>query len=213
LRNRLPKTCLIFNSNVGFAKAVNQGIRQSSGKFILLLNPDAKLLDDGIRQALDFMQNTERVGMVGPKIVDNQGSIQDSARSFMTLGKLASRNFRRFLNVASGGILDKIDYTKTQSVDWISGACMLIRRSAVDEVGLMDERYFMYVEDMDWCRRFWLKGWEVWYLTQWTIEHNAGRASTSNFSITNRLMRIHLNSLFKYYVKWLFKKIPQKPTI
>lgn len=210
LRTYLPEARLIFNGNIGFARAVNQGISQSVGRFILLLNPDARLLENGVSEALEFMQSREEVAMVGPMIIDHEGNMQDSARSFMTLGTLAYRTWRRFLSASEGSILDKIDYTTAQTVDWTSGACMLVRRVAIEEVGQMDERYFMYAEDMDWCRRFWLKGWEVWYLPQWIVEHNAGRASSSRFNIGNRLMWIHINSLSKYFVKWRFKGMPLK---
>lgn len=209
LRKSLPEVHFVFNiDNIGFARAVNQGIRESAGLYVLLLNPDAELLDNGISEALQFMQRKKEVATVGPMIIDHEGNVQDSARSFMTPGKLAYRIWRRFLGAAKSGILDKMDYTRAQPVDWISGACMLIRRGAIEEVGQLDGRYFMYAEDMDWCRRSWLKGREVWYLPEWTIEHNACRASSSCFSIGNRLMWIHINSLYKYFVKWHFKSLP-----
>ena len=104
--------------------------------------------------------------------------------------------------------MENTDYSKAQQVDWVSGGCLLGRRSSIDETGLMDERYFMYMEDMDWCKRFWQKGFEVWYLPEWKIEHIGGKASTKKFSITNKLMWIHMISYCKYYFKWLHFKLP-----
>jgi GT2 family glycosyltransferase len=72
----------------------------------------------------------------------------------------------------------------------------------------MDERYFMYIEDMDWCRRFWRNGYEVWYLPDWKVEHLGSKGSTKDFRITNKLMWVHLISYFKYYFKWLRLSLP-----
>jgi N-acetylglucosaminyl-diphospho-decaprenol L-rhamnosyltransferase len=103
---------------------------------------------------------------------------------------------------SSGAVLDKRDYSVPSPVDWVCGACMMVRSSAIAQSGLMDERYFMYVEDMDWCRRFRINGWQVWYLPYWTIEHNASRGSSGKTGINNRLMWIHIASLTKYMLKW-----------
>jgi len=193
---------VIFNAeNAGFAKAVNQGIKVSKSKFILLLNPDAKLLDESISLAINFMDNHENVGIAGPKTVDWSGCIQDSCRSFLTLKGLFERTWKR-ISKQTASILDNMDYERPQSVDWVSGGCMLVRRHAIEEVGLLDERYFMYLEDMDWCRRFWLGGWKVWYLPEWTVEHTGERGSTNHFNIMNRLMWIHISSFCKYLLKW-----------
>lgn len=201
------ETEFLFNAkNVGFAKAVNQCIKEASGEFIMLLNPDAKLLDKKLISAIQFMKKNCSVGIIGPKIVDRHGSVQDSCRDFMVPKNWVSRNTRRFFGISSGSVLEKKDYNLTQRVDWVSGACMLVRQAAVEQVGLMDERYFMYIEDMDWCRQFWAQGWEVWYLPDWVVEHNAGRGSTSHFSIANRLMWVHLRSFCKYLLKWGFGK-------
>lgn len=196
---------LIFNDqNVGFGKACNQGIHNSTGKYVLLLNPDCRLLNLSIRSAVSFMEDNPRVGVVGPLIIDEAGEIQDSCRHFMTPVKLLNRFVKRFFKINSGAVREIIDPSKAQAVDWVSGACMFVRRSAIDSAGMFDKRYFMYVEDMDWCRTFWKHNWEVWYQPSWKVEHNAGRESTERFSITNRLMWIHVTSLIKYYKKWLF---------
>ena len=102
------------------------------------------------------------------------------------------------------GVLEQRDYTRAEKVNWVSGACMLVRKSAIDKVGMMDERYFMYVEDMDWCRLFNRRGFEVWYQPIWSVEHNAGRGSTAKFNVGNKLMWIHASSLIKYFLKWSY---------
>lgn len=206
IHTRFRGTRCVFNqNNLGFSKAVNQGILLSSRKFIMLLNPDAKILDDSLPSVIDFMEDNPRIGIVGPQVIDRNGEIQDSCRDLMTVKKLVLRTWRRLVRLNSGGIIENKEHSKLQPVDWVSGACMIVRRKAIDSVGLLDERYFMYMEDVDWCRRFWQQGWEVWYHPGCKVEHNASRESTKSFSFTNRQTWIHLASFCKYFLKWHFR--------
>ncbi len=202
----LSDCTIIFQDNVGFSKAVNKGIDLSSGQYIMLFNPDAELVDGSLKHAVELLDKQDNVAVIGPKILDNKIEIQDSCREFMTLGILFKRMMSRFFNKSSGPVLEKRDYDKEAKVDWVSGACMLVRKEAIDQVGCMDDRYFMYVEDMDWCRSFNKNSWQVWYLPEWCIEHNAGRGSTGGIPVFNRLMWIHISSLIKYKVKWFNEK-------
>jgi N-acetylglucosaminyl-diphospho-decaprenol L-rhamnosyltransferase len=203
LKANLPEVIFLFNQqNIGFAKACNQGINRTVGEYIMLINPDASLLDKSIESALNLMKKNSRIAVVGPMIVSRKGGVQDSCRSFMTLGKLLTRTLKRLSISQSNGISETEDVHNARTVDWVSGACMLIQRQAVSQTGLLDERYFMYVEDMDWCRTFWKCGWEVWFQPDWKIEHNAGRGSTSGINIFNKLMWIHILSYSKYLIKW-----------
>lgn len=204
----LQDAVLIFNGeNVGFARANNQAMRRATGKYLLLINPDAKLSGTGILNTILFMEDNHQAGMTGPIIRDGEGAVQDSCRRFMTLRRVFERNVERLLGRSSGGSSEYSNCSGRRTVDWISGACMLVRRRAMEQVGMMDERYFMYIEDMDWCRRFWEAGWQVWYDPLWQVEHNASRTSTSAYSLTNRLMWIHLQSYVKYFLKWGGKPI------
>lgn len=197
----------IYNQdNLGFARAVNQGIKQSRGEWILLLNPDARLLNDKLSEAIKFAEQHPYIAIVGPQVQDSTKKIQDSARKFITLKTLLRRTTKRFLySEQSLSIQEDSNYTEPHPVDWVSGLCMLVRRKAIEKVGLMDERYFIYVEDMDWCRRFWQAGYEVWYWPHWIVQHDARRASVRSFSLTNKMMWIHIISLIKYTLKWKFK--------
>ncbi len=206
IKDSLLSCSLIFQDNVGFSKAVNKGIKLSSGTFVVLLNPDAEFMDNSIEIAVAFMGNHKRAAIIGPKIIDNRTEIQDSCRKFMTPSVLLKRIFARVIKKSSGAVLEKRDYSSTAEVDWVSGACMLVRKSAIADVGPMDDRYFMYVEDMDWCRTFKKNGWQIWYLPRWSVEHNAGRGSSGRINLFNRLMWIHINSLLKYFVKWFNEK-------
>jgi N-acetylglucosaminyl-diphospho-decaprenol L-rhamnosyltransferase len=203
LRIELPGINFIFNvENTGFAKACNQGIKESKSEHILLINPDASLLDESIKHALDLMKKNRRIAVVGPMIVNKEAIIQDSCRYFMTFRKLLWRTLRRFVTSQKEGIHEAGNIGNSQPVDWVSGACMLVQREAINQAGPLDERYFMYIEDMDWCRTFWKSGWEVWYQPRWRIEHNAGRGSTSGSKLRNKLMWVHILSYCKYCLKW-----------
>ncbi len=205
IRESLPGVSFIFNEdNRGFAKGVNQGIARAQGEFILLLNPDARMVDTSLSQAVRLLRANPRVAVAGPLIVDGAGQIQDSCRQFITPKILIGRTVKRVFQGGGGNlpVLEENDYRQPHPVDWVCGACLLVRKAAIADVGLLDERFFMYMEDMDWCRRFWGHGWEVWFQPSWQIEHQAGRGSASKPRLHNRLMWIHLSSLGKYVLKW-----------
>lgn len=198
-----------FNDkNLGYAKAVNQGLRLATGKYILLINPDAILLDNKLFLALSFLENNPKISMVGPMIIDNSGEIQDSLRVFVSPKSLILRFYKRAINRLTNknkfSLLEYEQYFSPHPVDWISGACMLIKKAAVEKVGPMDERFFMYCEDMDWCRRFWQHHYEVWSFPLWSVQHNATRASTSRLFTLNKLKIIHIISMVKYFWKWKY---------
>lgn len=211
IRSKFSGTQFTFNrNNLGFAKAVNEGIKMSVGKLVMLLNPDARLLDDSTQDAVEFMIANTNIAVVGPMTLKGDGQLHDTCRRFMSPGLLVARTIKRLLSLGKEAVQEDMDYSKIQKVDWVSGGCLIARKTAIDKSGLMDERYFMYMEDMDWCRRFWQNGFEVWYLPEWKIEHIGGKASTKNFSITNKLIWIHLISYCKYYFKWLHLKLPSR---
>jgi N-acetylglucosaminyl-diphospho-decaprenol L-rhamnosyltransferase len=208
IRASLPEVHFIFNrENLGFGRAVNQGIARARGRFILLLNPDARLLDDNLGKVVQFLEDNPRVAVVGPLIVDSAGHFQDSCRQFLTLSKLLGRTLKRIFGIGNMPVLEEKDYQQGHRVDWVCGACLVARKAAIDKIGMLDERFFMYLEDMDWCRRFWEGGWEVWFQPCLSVEHNASRGSTSRFRLANRLMWIHLASLFKYFNKWALRSM------
>lgn len=170
--------------NCGFAKAVNCGLRQGTAPYVVLLNPDTYVEGDFFSSVLCFMAENDDVGIMGPRILDPDGTVQDSARAFPHLltglfgrSSLATRWFpsnwltrRNLVTKASDGITP-------MEVDWVSGACMVVRRKTLDEVGLLDERFFMYWEDADWCRRMWEGGWKVVYFPKACIVHHVGGSS------------------------------------
>ncbi|MCF7802742.1 MAG: glycosyltransferase [Candidatus Marinimicrobia bacterium] len=184
LRSKFSWVTLITNDeNRGFAVASNQGIRASTGEYVLLLNPDTLVQEDTFTSMINYLDDHPDVGMAGCKILNPDGSLQLACRrSFPTirtalpkilgLDKLfpRSRIFARYN-------LTYLDPDEITDVDAVSGSFMMVRRAALDEVGLLDETFFMYGEDLDWCYRFNQAGWIVRYLPITKIIHYKGESS------------------------------------
>jgi len=185
VNENFPQITLLQNTkNVGFAAAINQGIRKSKAKYILIINPDTLLVNDFFQPILDYMETHKDTGIIGPKILDTDGSIQGSARTFPNiLTALYGRSspltkhfpnnpISRFniMTIGSDGI-------SPMEVDWVSGACMLVRRQVITEIGPLDEQFFMYWEDADLCKRARNRGWNVVYLPKSSSYHYIGKSS------------------------------------
>jgi N-acetylglucosaminyl-diphospho-decaprenol L-rhamnosyltransferase len=171
--------------NMGFARACNQGTYASRGEYVMFINPDTLVEDDFFESLEEFLDENPRAGVAGPRIVGEGGDVQLTARkelSFVSgfLGRtsLLTRLFpenplvKRLFPAA-----EKL--TGPTVVDWISGTCMAVRRRTLDEIGPMDERFFMYFEDADLCRRAREAGWLVCYLPQIEVFHHSGASSRS----------------------------------
>ncbi len=173
-----------LKTNVGFGKACNIGVQSSIGKYVLLLNPDTVIAKDTLRVAVDFMQSHPKAGLMGPKILNQDGSLQASCRRgfitplvafyyFTGLSRLfpKSKHFARYH-------LTYMDENKSAVVDAVSGSFMFIRRSLFDQLNGFDERFFMYGEDIDLCWRVRELGYEVWYYPLTQIIHRKGQSSS-----------------------------------
>ncbi|MCD4742759.1 MAG: glycosyltransferase family 2 protein [Desulfobacteraceae bacterium] len=172
-------------SNIGFSKAINNGIAKGNAPYVLILNPDTQFTNTRFKDTINYMDQSPDIGIIGPKILNMDKSVQGSARAFPSfstaffgrntlLTKLFPNNpisKKNILNTASQS-------NQVLNVDWVSGACMLIRRKALEEIGTMDERFFMYFEDTDLCRRMWLKNWKVIYHPAFNIQHLVGGSSS-----------------------------------
>jgi GT2 family glycosyltransferase len=218
ITERFPAAILTRNErNLGFAAAVNQALLKSTSPYVVLLNPDAYVQKDFFRDIVRFMDRNPMIGIAGPRILDSDGSVQGSARSFPTaLTSLFGRSSlltRLFPNnpISSANLLTKIsDGVHPMEVDWVSGACMVVRRKAIDAVGVFDERFFMYWEDADWCRRMRDGGWKVVYFPQASVVHHIG-GSSKQFVLKSQIA-FHKSAflLFEKYstrIPWLIKII------
>lgn len=204
LQHVLADATLIRNGrNLGFAKAANIGIRESSGRWILLLNPDCRILTPNPDKAIRYLEENPEIGILGPRIVNAENEVQESHRQFTTPSALLFRVLKRFVRKERYIVQDIMSNGKAQFVDWVSGACMLVRRSGIQKAGLLDERYFMYLEDTDWCRTFWKNGLQVVYWPEMVVRHDASRVSSESLAegSLNRLVWIHLASWIKFFVK------------
>jgi GT2 family glycosyltransferase/lipopolysaccharide/colanic/teichoic acid biosynthesis glycosyltransferase len=206
VRTEYPWVVLIAGrENLGYSKGVNVGIRQASGRYFFILNPDTVVRRDSLQKLTNFMDNTPEAGIAAPKLVFYDGNVQLSCRRFYTFKVLLLRRtplgkiFRNSKAVRDHLMLD-FDHDSTTEVDWMLGAAMFVRREAVESVGLMDERFFLYFEDVDWCYRMKQHGWKVFYHPDVVVTHGYARDSAQ--SVLNRSFIAHLVSLFRYYEKW-----------
>jgi N-acetylglucosaminyl-diphospho-decaprenol L-rhamnosyltransferase len=171
--------------NLGFARAHNRGIAASSGDPVVIINPDTVVERDFFEHLQEFVTENPRVGIAGPRILDSEGDLQLSARreisalsGFLGRTSLLTRLFPKSSLVKSQ-FPAVTDQSRPTSVDWVSGACMVVRRDTLQDIGPLDERFFMYFEDADLCRRARGAGWLVYYLPQVEIVHQTGASSRS----------------------------------
>lgn len=194
---------LPMTGNVGYARAVNAGIEQARGEHLLVINPDVLLADGAIDEAMTYLRAHPEAGLIGVQLLDPDGTVQRNARRFYSLTTILLRRtplgrlwpehpeLRRHL------MLDD-DLSRPGPVDWVTGAFMLVRREALDTVGPMDGRFFLYFEDVDWCYRMWEGGFEVHLLPDVQLVHGFQRSSHR----LNRSLVHHVQSFLSFYDKW-----------
>lgn len=171
---KIPNLVLVRNKeNLGFSKGVNVGIRKARGEYILLLNSDVKVKKGSILALVDFAKKTPDAGVVAPKLILGNGEVQKSVFHFPTIWGAFKEYILKIKN-SYGPYLPKSE--KPQAVDVVVGAAFLIKREVLEKVGLFDERYFMYFEDIDYCRRVWRAGYKVYYLPAVSMIHYHGQS-------------------------------------
>jgi GT2 family glycosyltransferase len=213
IRTKFPSVRLILNNdNLGFSRAVNQGLRELNARYYLLLNPDTVILDQALQKLIEFMDGNLQAGICIPKVLNRDGTLQYQCRRgegrpwetfayFAGLARLFP-NDQRF----TGYLLNHLDNEKINEVKAVSGSCMMIRREVVEEIGGLDERYFAYQEDTDYCLQARAKGWKVFFVPLAQVIHYGGRggsASNPYFGVYHW----HL-SYFLYYRKNLARDYP-----
>lgn len=179
IREQFPHVHLIANQeNVGFARANNQAIRAGQGEYLLLLNSDTLVRPDTLRHLLEFMAAHPQAGAAGPRLLNGDDSLQHGCHPMLT----PEREFWRLLFLEklwprATYPLEQWDNQMPRRVEAIKGASLLLRRAALDQVGLLDESYFMYTEEVDLCYRLSQAGWELWYVPQAVVVHFGGASS------------------------------------
>ena len=199
-----PRARVLQNrENVGFARGVNQGLAATTAATVLIMNPDCRLEHGAFGALRAELERSDRVALAGPRILNPDGSIQGSARGDpdMLTGLFGRTTVLRrvlpHLGVAKRNVVAADGSGKASiEVDWVSGACMLARRSALDRVGGFDERYFLYWEDADLCRRLRGQGYQIRYVPGATAVHRVGHSSRV---VRSSAIRAFHDSAYLYY--------------
>ena len=206
LRTHWPRVGVLeMGANLGFARAVNRALSAASGEYLLLLNPDTSVLPGALDQLVSFLAEHPEAGVAAPQLLNRDFTDQGTARAFPTpwasifgrkslLTKLAPNNpwSRRYL------VGQRINQSAPFVVDWVSGACLMIRRDVLEKVGPLDERFFMYWEDADWCRRIGNAGYAVYCVPGAKVVHYEGQSSHGRPA---RLVWTFHRSVYTYYTK------------
>jgi GT2 family glycosyltransferase len=193
---------LQLTDNLGFAGGNNRALQLATGRYILLLNPDTLVLPGALDSAVAFLDAYPECGVMGPRLLNRDGSAQPSVGNFPTLSGMfweATRLRKLFPRIRLFSRFKRIDmdYNQMQVVDQPSGACLFVRRSVVESVGPLDERYFMYYEEVDWCYRIKSAGWTIYYYPSISIIHLGGRSSSQNLDV--RIVENALSKLRYFY--------------
>ena len=182
VQNEFPWVNLLAcDENVGFPHGNNLGLERANGRYILLLNPDTVVLDDALSKMMAYMAENPEVGVLGCQLLNGDGTVQSSRRRFPT--KTTAFFESTWLETVAPKSIHEAYYAQDlpddaiNDVDWVMGACMFVPRQVVAEVGGMDEAYFMYSEELDWCRRIKDSGWRVVYFPEAHIIHYIGQSS------------------------------------
>jgi N-acetylglucosaminyl-diphospho-decaprenol L-rhamnosyltransferase len=204
VRERFPETRLIEQENKGLGGGSNAGMRVAGGDYLLLLNSDAWALDGAVERLVAFAEEHPEAAVVGPKLLNQDGSLQRSVRGFPTLWRLATEYFflrklaprSRALNAFYG---NGFGYGEPREAEFLMGACLLVRREAADTVGLFDEGFFMFSEETDWCYRFRQAGWKVLFTPDAEFVHVGGATTRQNWGpMFREQVRGHLRFLAKH---------------
>lgn len=204
VRREFPWVHLVAcDENVGFPRGNNMGMERANGRFVLLLNPDTQIVGDALQNMVAYLEMHTEIGMIGAQLLNSDGTVQSSRRRFPTVGTAFFEStwlqswapksmMQRFY-------MQDVGNDETSQVDWVIGACMMTRQEIVQGVGGMDEAYFMYSEELDWCRRIKEAGWDVIYLPTAQVVHHYGKSSDQ--AVTHRHINFNRAKL-RYFRKY-----------
>ena len=209
-----------FKKNVGFGKLVNAALEKARGKYLFIINADILVEQEkAIEKMMNYIEENKDIGMVGPKLLNVNNTVQQSCFRFYTpltvicrrtsLGKtfFGKKILNKFL---MSDVFGKGEVSEPIPVDWLMGSAMMVRKSDIKKVGVFDEDFFMYFEDVDWARRFWENGLKVVYFPKSVMYHYHFQSSKKKSlfdSLLSKYARIHIRSALKYFVKYKFKNV------
>lgn len=210
IRNRLsplPHVRVLESpQNSGYGRGNDIGMKQALGAYILIINPDNELLPESLETMVMQMEKHPDIGIIAPKLVHEDGTVRDAARSFpsfldVVIKRAAATLFPRRMDRY---LQRDVDPNKERDIDWVVGACMLVRRELIEKIGGFDPRFFLFFEDMDLCRRAWNAGYRVHYLPKAVAKDKKHRLSEGGIFtvLLHKTGRIHIKSAFQYFWKW-----------
>ncbi len=203
--------------NLGYAAGNNAGLRLATGDYILILNPDVRMFDGAVEKLINFLETHPEAGLVGPRLINPDGSAQLSGSKFMSFWvplwrRSSFGHWPRPRQQLQEFFYDGWDRTTSREVGWLIGAALLFHRRAFNDVGLLDENFFLYFEDVDYARRFWEKNWAVHYVADAKIIHYHSRTSAVNpglSAVFSYATRLHIRSWLQYFKKYRGRKKPE----
>ncbi len=215
LKEKYPSVHYIgLEENQGFGQAQNIGMKSVDSKYYFVLNPDTFFRSGGqvLEKFFDFMETHPHVGMAGPKLLNEDGTLQSSCWRFPTFfqpvfSRTVLGHKGRGKKISDHYFMKDFDHNSTRPVDVVMGSAMFVRAEAIQHVGRFDEKFTMYFEDTDWCLRMWEKKWAVYYVHDIILTHTHRRGSAEIPGIIkgffkNKLARIHFVSWLTYMWKW-----------
>lgn len=196
-------------SNLGFGKASNKAMRLAKGKYILILNPDCLLIDDSITVLVRFLENHPEAGAVGCRMIDEDGLLVPTARDDIKVRNLFKEHFFNpsVWGKKLAGQFSQIHWShdSVREIDWLIGACWLIKASVVQEVGLFDESFYLFHEETDWCYRIRQKGYKIFFTPETTIFHYGSRSALKRWHSKRRIYLIYYQEKHTFIKKhWGF---------
>ncbi len=198
-----------LKNNCGYTRGVNEGIKAAKGEYILYCNYDVIVESGTVETIFNYFKKNPDIGLLGPKLINFNGTEQASCFRFYSPWTIVCRRipYLPYAKKILGRFLMKdLDLSRTQEVDWVSGAVFMTSKSVIEKVGLLDERLYHYFSDVDWARRFWENGYRVVYFTDTKIFHYHGQTSRGKFGVMefifNRATRWHIKDAICYFFKY-----------
>ncbi len=206
-----------FRENTGFKTMVNTSLQEARGQYIFLINSDIILTQFVVSKMLNFLKTHPDIGILSPKQLNFNGTLQPSCFHFYRPLTILYRRtwFGKFSfarHHLNWFVMTDYDKLEPRAVDWVMGSAMFVTKKAVERVGMMDQRFFMYMEDVDWCRRFWEQGFKVVYYPEVFVYHYHGKGSAKGglfgSLFFNPLTWYHIKSAAQYFWKYWGKSLP-----
>lgn len=211
-------TLVHSGSNLGYGRGNNLGAKYAKGRYILVLNPDVSVEGNMLQKMVDYMDRHPEIGMLAPQLYFFNGQIQDSCRKFMRptdliIKRTPLQRFKFLKKRVDEYVMADYDHKTVQEVDLVTGACFMADKAAFEKVGGFDDRYFLFMEDADLCRKMWESGKKVVYFPEARALHYHKRLSGGSnllWLLKQRVFWIHLHSAAKYFWKWRGQKLPRR---